>query len=151
MRGFTESEHLIEETDASWTESYFPAARRLLDKPGFQTAVHCLATYRWHTHPRARLALIWAGIEGLFGIESELSFRLSLYAARFLAPGDPAHMKVVFSDVRRLYGKRSAAVHGSRLKGETSTFVDDSAQLLQRLVRRCVVAGHLPRAEELAP
>ena len=62
------------------------AAKALLDDDGYSNAVHCLSSYRWHSMPRAQLALLWSGIEGLFRVDHELSFRLSLYAAKFLCP-----------------------------------------------------------------
>lgn len=95
--------------------------------------------------------MIWSGIEGLFNIESEIVFRLSLYTARFLASDNKEEMKTIFSDVKRLYKQRSAAVHGSRIKGEVSKSIDDSVQLLKTLLKRCIVTGDLPRVEELAP
>ncbi len=151
LRGLTNSVYVIGDEEASWIEKHFQTARKLLDKQEFQNAVHCLATYRWHAHPRARLALIWSGIEGLFNIESEIVFRLSLYTARFLASDNKEEMKTIFSDVKRLYKQRSAAVHGSIIKGEVSKSIDDSVQLLKTLLKRCIVAGNLPRVEELAP
>lgn len=151
LRGLTKTIYEIGDEEASWIEKYFKIARRLLDKPEFENAVHCLATYRWHAHPRPRLALIWAGIEGLFNIESELVFRLSLYTAKFLTPDNKKEMKGMFSKVKELYKQRSAAVHGSRIKGELAKAVDDSAQLLKSLIKRCIVAGDLPKVEDLAP
>jgi len=151
LRGFTDSVYEISDEEASWIENNFHTARTLLDKTEFQNAVHCLATYRWHAHPRARLALLWSGIEGLFNIESELVFRLSLYVARFLEPDNEDKMKTTFSSVKRLYKQRSAAVHGSRIKGEAGKAVEDSVQLLKTLLKRCIVAGDLPCVEALAP
>ena len=151
LRGFTESVYKISDEEASWIEKYFHTARTLLDKIRFQNAVHCLATYRWHSLPRARLALLWSGIEGLFNIDSELVFRLSLYIARFLTPDNEEEMKKIFSSVKRLYKQRSAAVHGSRIKGEAGKAVEESALLLKTLLKRCIVAGELPCEEELVP
>ncbi len=151
LRGLTESVYKISDEEASWIENNFHTARTLLDKTEFQNAVHCLATYRWHVHPRARLALLWSGIEGLCNIESELVFRLSLYAARFLEPDNKDKMKTAFSNVKRLYKQRSAAVHGSRIKGEAGKAVEDSVQLLKTLLKRCIVVGDLPCVDALAP
>lgn len=86
LRGLTNTPRQLDEEEAKWITSNFTGARDLIKVPEFQNAVHCMATYRWHTLPRARLALIWAGIEGLFNIESEVLFRLSLYISRFLEP-----------------------------------------------------------------
>ncbi len=151
LRGLTKSVYEINDKEASWVEENFHTARTLLDEIMFQNAVHCLATYRWHSHPRARLALLWSGIEGLFNIDSELIFRLSLYVARFLKSDDSEEMKAMFLSVKRLYKQRSAAVHGSKIKGEADKAVEESAQLLKTLIKRCIVAGELPCVDELAP
>jgi hypothetical protein len=128
----------IPEEDCSWLEGNFEAAQALLTGHGFQNAVHCLATYRWHSLPRAQLALIWAGIEGLFGVDSEIVFRVSLYSAKFLAADDPEQQRVIFNDIKRLYGVRSKAVHGGKLKGDPLSSVAESASLLSRLIRTCI-------------
>ena len=60
-------------------------------------------------------------------------------------------MKATFLSVKRLYKQRSAAVHGSRIKGEADKAVEESAQLLKTLLKRCIVAGDLPCVEALAP
>ena len=98
-----------------------------------------------------QLAILWAGIEGLFEVNSEIVFRLSLYAARFLAPDNETERSQIFSDVKRLYKQRSAAVHGSKIKGDSNIGVEESARLLLRLIRKCIVCKSLPCIENLAP
>jgi hypothetical protein len=152
LRGLCLNEpHLVTNDEAKWIESSIPRAHALLEVSAFQSAVHCLASYRWHSLPRVRLAIIWAGIEGLFGVESEISFRLSLYVARFLAPNDEAKRSHIFNSVRRLYKQRSAAVHGSQVKGDLDAGVAESAQLLLELLCQCVSHSGLPKTETLAP
>jgi hypothetical protein len=92
-----------------------------------------------------------AGIEGLFNVETELVFRISLYAARFLEPFDKKARKQLFDDVKGLYKQRSQAVHGGKIKGDVSACVKRSAALLQRLVQFCVTSNSLPNTEVLAP
>jgi len=77
--------------------------------------------------PAPQLAIIWSGIEALFGIDTELSFRVSLYSARFLEPEDRSKQVEVFSTVRELYKVRSRAVHGARIKGDAGDAVVKSA------------------------
>jgi hypothetical protein len=151
LRGLSEEVHTINDTEALWIEQNFSKARALLDKAAFQNAVHSLASYRWNAHPRVRLAILWSGIEGLFEVESELVFRISLYSARFLAPNDEAERARTFANVKRLYKLRSAAVHGSKIKGKSGNGVEESAQLLLKLIRQCIVSNDLPHIEYLAP
>lgn len=151
LRGLTNSIYMINDEDCAWIEQHFQTARKLLNKSKFQNAVHCLATYRWHSLPRARLALIWSGIEGLFDVETELVFRLSLYIARFLVPTKNDDMKTIFLNVKKLYTQRSSAVHGSKIIGEEDFAVNNSAELLRTLIKQCVIIGDLPKVHELAP
>lgn len=151
LRGLTDSIYLLNDNDEAWIEQHFQTAKKLLDKPKFQNAVHSLATYRWHSLPRARLALLWSGIEGLFDVDTELVFRLSLYIAKFLAPNKIDETKTIFSKVKKLYTQRSSAVHGSKIKGEVGDAVTDSAQLLRNLLKQCIIVGDLPKVDELVP
>ena len=89
--------------------------------------------------------MIWAGIEALFGIQQELSFRLSLYIAKFLAGNGPSdETRNLFEDVKRMYGIRSKAVHGSKIKSDENESVTDSSRLLHRLIKKCVELDALP-------
>jgi len=152
LRGLSSgSPHLMTTEEATWLESNIVGARSLLDSQGFETAIHCLATCRWHSLPRVQLAVLWAGIESLFRIESEIGFRLSLYSARFLEPDDRVEQSKVFANVKRLYRQRSAAVHGSNVKDNLNAEVSESATLLLRLLRRCVQNKALPETDMLAP
>jgi hypothetical protein len=152
LRGLSSQPPLsIDESAAEWLETHFSKAQRLLTLEPFTNAVHSLWSYRWHTMPRARLALLWSGLEGLFSIESELSFRVSLYVSRFLEPADIDARRSLFGSTKRLYKERSAAVHGSKMKGDATKSVSDSAALLQRLVRRCIELDGIPDPDGLVP
>jgi hypothetical protein len=94
------------DTEITWVEKNFGKARSLLQNDYFRNAVHCLASYRWHSMPRARLAIIWSGIEGLFGVDSEIVFRVSIYAAKFLEPEDRVKQIEMFEKVKELYKLR---------------------------------------------
>jgi hypothetical protein len=137
--------------DEKWLQWYFAPARELMREPNFQNAVHSMSSYHWHPHPRAKLAILWSGIEGLFSIESELAFRMSLYCARFLAPSDLDELRAIFAMVKKLYRIRSQAVHGARLGEDINVAVADSSELLRRLIRRCIEVDSLPQTEDLVP
>lgn len=152
MRGLTGAPpYVLTDEDSHWIARHFANARRLLEDDRFQTAVHCLGTYGWHLVPRVQLAVLWAGLEGIFGASSEIRFRISLYVARFLYPTDAEQRKGIFDAVKKLYDSRSAAVHGSKLKGDISAVVDDSAMVLCQLLRRCAETNAMPDENELVP
>ena len=135
--------------DEQWIHSYYSIAYGLLKEGAFETAVHAMASYKWHSMPRVQLAILWSGIEALFEASTEISFRISLYIANFLAGGNAVEAKQLFKKTKKLYASRSAAVHGGKIKGELSDFVAESATLLNRIIRRCAELGSLPDTESL--
>lgn len=141
--------YYLTENDEKWITKNYSRARALLDNNTYRTAVHSLATYHWHTMPRVRLAIIWSGIEALFDVSTELSFRISLYAANFLSDNDNLSAKELFSRIKKLYSARSAAVHGGKIKGEENELVEQSAELLNQLIRKCAQKNALPDIETL--
>lgn len=152
FQGLTQAApHKLNEDDVTWIATHFNEASLLLDSDKFQTAVHCLASYRWHSMPRIKMAVLWAGIEGMFGASTEIRFRLSLYIARFLHPDDADERKQKFELVKKLYDSRSSAVHGSKVKGDLSQSVEVSAELLKDLIRQSVINRALPNENDLVP
>jgi hypothetical protein len=145
------SPYELTDNDMQWLSRNFGNARYLLDNERYQTAVHCLATYRWHTMPRVQLAILWAGIEGMFGASTEIRFRISIYIARFLHPDDADARRKIFDTVKKLYNLRSAAVHGSNIKGDAKTFVEESASILCALLKHCTILNAMPNENELVP
>jgi len=100
-------------------------------------------------HQRAAIARIWSGIEALFGVESELVYRISLIAASLLEPpGQPR--KARFRSVRRLYGIRSKAVHGQRLSDEQlRAALSESFDLLRSLLLVIIEKGRMLTSDAL--
>lgn len=152
MRGLTTATpYQLTSDDSEWIANHFAVARDLLGNERLQTAVHCLATYRWHSMPRVQMAILWAGIEGMFGASSEIRFRISLYIARFLHPENIERQRTVFNSIKKLYDSRSAAVHGSKIKGDTSIVVSESAEILCQLLRQSTESRSMPDENELVP
>lgn len=149
MRGSVNSLYTITSEDAHWLKMHFQNARNLLDVDRFSDAVNARSSYRWHPNPRAQLAVLWSGIEGLFDIQGETVFKLSLFVAKFLEPNDREQAKRILSSVKKLYKSRSSAVHGSKIKGDRRQLVSESSELLERLIRRCIEVGAIPNIEEL--
>ena len=139
----------LSETDEIWLSSYYCVAMKLIEFDTYRTAVHALASYRWHSMPRVQLAILWSGIESLFNVSTEVSFRVSLYIARFLAGHDDIKANEVFKKVKKLYNMRSSAVHGNKMKEDISSFVTESAVLLNQLIIHCAEIGELPNTEKL--
>lgn len=149
MRGLGE-EYVTTESDYEWIQKYFSSGYELLtNNTVFMDTVSAMSQYRWHPHPRIKLAVLWSGIEGLFNIHSEISFRLSLYIANYIYPDDKQQRLRLFNHVKTLYGHRSVAVHGSTMTEKSRQSVQDSAALLNHLIRICVERNELPNTSEL--
>lgn len=135
--------------DVEWIRKHYSTAHNLMDKDAYRDAVHAMSSYKWHSMPRVQLAIIWSGIEALFNVNNEISFRISLYIANFLAGENKAGAKDLFSKARKLYASRSSAVHGGKIKGDLRELVSDSAVLLNRIIRKCAELGELPDTDNL--
>lgn len=141
--------YTISENDEKWIHNYYSVAIDLMNSDIYTNAVHAMASYRWHSMPRVQLAILWSGIESLFNVSTEVSFRVSLYVARFLAGQDERKANELFKKTKKLYNIRSSAVHGNKIKDDISSFVEESASLLNQLIKRCAEIGELPNIDKL--
>ena len=141
---------VIRDSEHKWLSAHYVSARKLLDNDQYSNAIHSLSSYRWHSMPRVQLAILWSGIEGLFGVDYELSFRLSLYIARYLSPRNNARQKAIFDKIKKLYATRSQAVHGGKIKNLQDS-VCSSGEILRKLVEKCAERSELPNTNTLAP
>lgn len=148
LRALLSTAYSISDVDEEWISKNYDAAYALLEKECYQTAVHAMASYRWHSVPRVQLAVIWSGIESMFNVNTEVSFRISLYIANFLCD-DKAEAKQIFKQVRKMYSLRSSAVHGNKTKDNIENAVVESADLLNRILRRCAETRCLPNVDNL--
>lgn len=147
--------YVLTEEDAAWIEQHMDTAYEMLDRgeagDRFRNAIQSLTSIGWHDAPRARMALAWSGIEGLFGIDSEITFRLSLYISLFLEPYDKERRKELFSRVKTMYKHRSNHVHGNKIKGDSRQQVEEATSLLRRLVKKCAESNSIPIITNLIP
>lgn len=135
--------------DESWIEKNYANAKLLLDNKQFETAIHCMSSYTWHSLPRVQIAILWSGIESLFNVSTELSFRIGLHIALFLSADNKDEAEKIFNNVRKLYNIRSSAVHGNKIKEDLTEYVSQSSELLNKLIRRCAEIGNIPNPKEL--
>lgn len=148
LRALLSEIYHISEEDEAWLERHYKTAYELLEKENFQTAVHTMASYRWHSVPRVQLAVIWSGIESLFNVTTEVSFRISLYIANFLGETE-VEAQQIFKQIRKMYSSRSSAVHGNKTKDNLESAVVESANLLNRILRRCAELNKIPNVDDL--
>ena len=109
----------------------------------FKFALEAAIDWRFAKDARSAVARLWSGIEAIFGITSELVYRLSLLAASLLAERGDAR-KAKFEAVKKLYGLRSKTVHGEPLsEDKLASALNDSYHLLADLLILSIHRGHV--------
>lgn len=134
----------LSETDAEWLRVHFSAANQLVsDSQKFYLAMQAAVDWRFAKDMRSAIAHVWSGIEAIFGVSAELVYRISLTAASLLTPRGPER-KARFKAIKKLYGLRSKAVHGSNISDENMDFaLSGSSRLLRELLILTVEKGHV--------
>jgi hypothetical protein len=132
-----------------WTEdvglAYAAVYRELvqLEKDGYGRApgnlgialLVFLSSYdRWPSRQDSQLLDAITTLEALFGIDTELSFRLAFRVAALLASGDKERGEL-FNLMKAFYDTRSRIVHGADLKSKHQHHLA-KVEVLRSLVRR---------------
>jgi len=134
----------VGEDDARWVSTHFPTFNRLAsDSASFRLALEAAVDWRYAKEPRSAVARLWSGIEAMFGISSELMYRIALISASLLEPrGDTRRSR--FTEIKRLYNLRSKAVHGEALSEEKLSFaMNTSFRLLRDIMLLTIERGHV--------
>lgn len=140
----------VEPTDLDWIAARFTIANRLAaDSLPFRLALEAASDWRYAHNPRSGIARLWSGIESLFGIESELTFRVAAYGACLLEPRGPQRRQR-FASIKKLYNLRSKAVHGGPLSEPVlQSALDDSFAFLASLLHGIIARGAVASQDEL--
>lgn len=98
---------ILTKEDADWINDNYEIFNSLAAKSeGFRFALSAAVNWQYASGPRMAIAQLWSGIEALFGISSELVYRISLQIASLLEERGIARQDR-FNQVRKLYGARS--------------------------------------------
>lgn len=131
-----------------WIQQHLKAWIDLMERPAFRLAVDSLTTHHQQANLRMSAASLWAGFEALFGISSELRFRLSALAASYLEDPGPRRL-ALYRRIKTLYDYRSKAVHGS---ATTDALLEDHIlevrEILSRLMCRMTETGAFPSSDD---
>lgn len=135
--------------DEAWIATHFATFNRLLSKnESFRLALEAAIDWRYAKEPRQAVGRIWSGIEAMFGVSSELVYRISILCASLLEKRG-APRKARFQAVKKLYGLRSKAVHGDSLAQEQLlSAMNGSDKLLRDLLLLTIDKGHVLGAED---
>lgn len=128
--------------DASWIRDNYEKFNSLAaESKSFRFALTAAVDWQYSSDPRVAIAQLWSGIEAVFGISSELVYRISLLIASLLEPRGVARRNK-FNQVRKLYGVRSKAVHGEEVSDEKLTkAMLESFDILSKLLLINVTKG----------
>jgi hypothetical protein len=137
--------------EALWFANYFERFNRLASNDErFRFALESAIDWRYAKDPRAAVSRIWAGIESLLGISSELVYRVSLFAATVVAPRGPDRV-AAFKRIKSLYNVRSKAVHGDPIASDRLlTGLHDSFEVLRALLLDAVERGAIRTEEDFS-
>jgi len=130
--------------DAAWIFDHFEVFNSLAaQNQPFRLALEAAIDWRYAKEARSAVARLWSGIEAVFGITSELVYRISLLSACLLA--DRGHeRRKKFDEVKKLYGLRSKVVHGEQLaEDKIASALNDSYHLLADLLLYTINKGHV--------
>ncbi|MDD5657386.1 MAG: HEPN domain-containing protein [Elusimicrobia bacterium] len=149
LNGAAKSQPLTQD-DATWIKAHFLAFNKLAsESESFRFALEAATDWRYATDTRAAVSRLWAGIEAIFGIKTELVHRISLNSACLLAKRGAERTKR-FHAVKELYDLRSKAVHGAGLSDEKlMKAVSESFDLLSALLMNAISRGRLPTSEDI--
>lgn len=139
----------ITSEEIAWTRDHVISYHDLILEERFSAAIRSLNNSRYLFDFDQRIMLIWAGIEGLLGVDGELRRRIALHAV-ILMGGELDQKFERFERIKKAYDFRSKVVHGSK-RDDTrlSAEHDFAAGLLSDLLAKCVELGRVPSAKEL--
>lgn len=129
------NEFKIENSDIHWLKEYFETANFLAFKhEKFRYSLEVLNSWRYCVDLKSAIAIIWAAIESIVDVSTEITYRLSLSVSSLLyARGEKRVDK--FKEVKKLYNLRSKVVHGSNLNdNDIENALAASFNLLSELV-----------------
>ena len=139
----------VSSDDAAWIVTHFETFNRLAGtSEPFRLALEAATDWRFAKEPRLAVARLWSGIEALFGVTSELIYRISILCASLLEERGQRR-KARFQALKRLYSLRSKAVHGEPLPQEQQvSAMNDSYRLLRELLLLTIERGHVLGADD---
>lgn len=131
-----------------WVNAQLDSWINLLEQPAFRLAVDAMTTHHHHANLRMSAAALWSGFEALFGVSSELRFRLALLAAAYLEDRGPTRVSL-YRRIKKIYDYRSKAVHGGATTDEMLVeHIIEVRYLLSRLLCRMTEQCRHPSTDE---
>lgn len=140
--------HDMTAEEFAWARKNARSFDALADDKRFSRSMLAFGNAQYFADYDSRIMLLWAGIEGLLGVEHELNFRIPLYLALLI--GGSADEKLrYFSKVKDIYGVRSRVVHGAAIKEQKRVAgFEATNKILIDALARCVEIGRVPTVDD---
>lgn len=100
--------------DVVWAEKHIDSCMCLMSNPNFQNAMQALNTFHNVPYDNFRALIAWTGIEGLFNVEHELRFKLSLLVSKYVSSKSESYQ--LYRRLKKSYNLRSKIAHGNHVK-----------------------------------
>jgi len=128
---------VVAEEDLRYFKENLDSFQNLVGNNAFSTAVSIAAVHSHTPQSSIAMATIWSGIEGILGFDHELRFRISLALSHVLedSPEERVNSMKKFA---KLYDCRSKSVHGARTPKNLAESVEQSAEILRKLILKVV-------------
>lgn len=140
--------HEMSPAEMAWAKKHAKSFDALARDKRFSHSMIAYGNAQYFVDHDSRIMLLWAGIEGLLGVEHELNFRIPLYLA-LLAGGSADEKYRYFSKVKDIYTVRSRVVHGATVSDEKRIAgFEATNRILVDSLARCVEIGCVPTAED---
>ncbi|TGD56767.1 HEPN domain-containing protein [Flavobacterium humi] len=125
----------IHNVDIDWIRKHFEICNVLAFKyEKFRYAIEVINSWRYCVDIKSAIAIIWAAIESIVDVSTEITYRLSLSISSLLCERGEKRV-IKFKEIKSLYGLRSKVVHGSNIKeSEIEKALIGSFSLLAELV-----------------
>ena len=135
--------------DEKWFRENFERFNSLAaEDERFRFGLEAAIDWRYAKDPRIAISRVWAGIESIFAIKSELVYRISMLAACVMAKRGLARIKA-FKKIKKVYGIRSKAVHGEPLSDDKLfSGLHESFEILRHLLLDAVARGSLKSEDD---
>jgi hypothetical protein len=130
--------------DVEWIREHYGSFNALAsESEPFRLALEAATDWRYSKEPRLAIGRIWSGIEAIFGVETELAYRISGLCAALLEERGRSRIER-FHTTKTLYRSRSKAVHGASMSDERLLrAMNDSYRLLRDLLLLTIEKGHV--------
>jgi hypothetical protein len=130
--------------DIEWITNNYENANTLAgENDNFRFALEAVNSWRYSKDLRSAIAILWAAIESIVGVSSEIVFRLSLNISSILENRGERRFER-FNQIKQLYGLRSKVVHGVELtQNQISSTIEQSYILLCDLLSYMIVKNKI--------